>query len=185
MNPRCAIRDPQLLDLDLGADVLELLFDRVGLGLRDPFLDWLGRALDEVFGFLQAERGDFADDFDDVDLVGADFGQRDGEVGLLFGGSCRAAGARHSASEHGHRRRRRHAELRLERLDELRGLENGDPLDVIADLLLSYFGHVSAPIKAISYDSDFFFSYCTRTLMRRSEERRVGKECRSRWSPYH
>src|SRR5688572_30825343 len=25
----------------------------------------------------------------------------------------------------------------------------------------------------------------TDTLMRRSEERRVGKECRSRWSPYH
>ena len=23
------------------------------------------------------------------------------------------------------------------------------------------------------------------TLMKRSEERRVGKECRSRWSPYH
>src|ERR1035438_8371489 len=23
------------------------------------------------------------------------------------------------------------------------------------------------------------------TLMQRSEERRVGKECRSRWSPYH
>ena len=23
------------------------------------------------------------------------------------------------------------------------------------------------------------------TLGRRSEERRVGKECRSRWSPYH
>ena len=22
-------------------------------------------------------------------------------------------------------------------------------------------------------------------LMKRSEERRVGKECRSRWSPYH
>src|SRR5215475_1057902 len=25
----------------------------------------------------------------------------------------------------------------------------------------------------------------TRWLTRRSEERRVGKECRSRWSPYH
>src|SRR2546422_6211950 len=25
----------------------------------------------------------------------------------------------------------------------------------------------------------------SRTLRRRSEERRVGKECRSRWSPYH
>ena len=24
-----------------------------------------------------------------------------------------------------------------------------------------------------------------RTITRRSEERRVGKECRSRWSPYH
>ena len=23
------------------------------------------------------------------------------------------------------------------------------------------------------------------TILRRSEERRVGKECRSRWSPYH
>ena len=23
------------------------------------------------------------------------------------------------------------------------------------------------------------------TMQRRSEERRVGKECRSRWSPYH
>ena len=23
------------------------------------------------------------------------------------------------------------------------------------------------------------------TIRRRSEERRVGKECRSRWSPYH
>ena len=25
----------------------------------------------------------------------------------------------------------------------------------------------------------------TRTGIKRSEERRVGKECRSRWSPYH
>src|SRR2546430_10751106 len=26
---------------------------------------------------------------------------------------------------------------------------------------------------------------CSRKLQLRSEERRVGKECRSRWSPYH
>src|SRR6266404_7096755 len=26
---------------------------------------------------------------------------------------------------------------------------------------------------------------CFRRIFRRSEERRVGKECRSRWSPYH
>src|SRR2546425_10082469 len=29
------------------------------------------------------------------------------------------------------------------------------------------------------------FSAVTEGLGRRSEERRVGKECRSRWSPYH
>src|SRR2546430_3939384 len=30
--------------------------------------------------------------------------------------------------------------------------------------------------------ADFFFE---RHFVERSEERRVGKECRSRWSPYH
>ena len=27
--------------------------------------------------------------------------------------------------------------------------------------------------------------YCAELISQRSEERRVGKECRSRWSPYH
>ena len=35
----------------------------------------------------------------------------------------------------------------------------------------------------------FYFQYQTEALPHgeslRSEERRVGKECRSRWSPYH
>ena len=29
------------------------------------------------------------------------------------------------------------------------------------------------------------FDYAGTQTCRRSEERRVGKECRSRWSPYH
>ena len=29
------------------------------------------------------------------------------------------------------------------------------------------------------------FKHCSHQLLERSEERRVGKECRSRWSPYH
>ena len=33
-----------------------------------------------------------------------------------------------------------------------------------------------------SVDPDFHLSF---HLRRRSEERRVGEECRSRWSPYH
>ena len=28
-------------------------------------------------------------------------------------------------------------------------------------------------------------AYCREAAAERSEERRVGKECRSRWSPYH
>src|SRR2546430_12385068 len=31
----------------------------------------------------------------------------------------------------------------------------------------------------------FIYTEDDRTVGRRSEERRVGKECRSRWSPYH
>ena len=29
------------------------------------------------------------------------------------------------------------------------------------------------------------YMLCPETMQGRSEERRVGKECRSRWSPYH
>ena len=37
--------------------------------------------------------------------------------------------------------------------------------------------------SAIFLTSDFMVSRCSDEA--RSEERRVGKECRSRWSPYH
>ena len=33
--------------------------------------------------------------------------------------------------------------------------------------------------------ADIHFDYSPQTVKERSEERRVGKECRSRWSPYH
>ena len=62
------------------------------------------------------------------------------------------------------------------------------------------FGFVDAMIKRInndySYGVDTSRVYATGfsngadislalACVRRSEERRVGKECRSRWSPYH
>ncbi len=38
----------------------------------------------------------------------------------------------------------------------------------------------------ISIDnSEIYYSDSFQLLITRSEERRVGKECRSRWSPYH
>ena len=34
-------------------------------------------------------------------------------------------------------------------------------------------------------DFDAYREAMNKKLLSRSEERRVGKECRSRWSPYH
>ena len=42
------------------------------------------------------------------------------------------------------------------------------------------------PDKVLMLEADNFFGkFEFRPLEPRSEERRVGKECRSRWSPYH
>ena len=47
-------------------------------------------------------------------------------------------------------------------------------LFLVAVALWSSSGTPALPARAAGLDSSF-----------RSEERRVGKECRSRWSPYH
>ena len=50
------------------------------------------------------------------------------------------------------------------------------------------YGCESWTIKKAENQRDAFELWCWRRLLRvpwRSEERRVGKECRSRWSPYH
>src|SRR5580692_2529223 len=73
-----------LLELDLGARVLELLLHFVRVGLGHAFLDGLRRAFDEILGFLQAEARDLADDLDDGDLVAAGFLELDVELGLLL-----------------------------------------------------------------------------------------------------
>src|SRR3712207_8759059 len=49
-----------------------------------------------------------------------------------------------------------------------------DSLLVVVDSLLARHSR-DATVRAVQL----------RTLQARSEERRVGKECRSRWSPYH
>src|SRR5258708_1579569 len=48
---------------------------------------------------------------------------------------------------------------------------------------------VMPPIPWDPYESDFWYNEILNDIQKlltaRSEERRVGKECRSRWSPYH
>ena len=53
---------------------------------------------------------------------------------------------------------------------------------IISAITAEYFAHGRRIIRSVQPQPDYTL------LLRfdnRSEERRVGKECRSRWSPYH
>ena len=60
-------------------------------------------------------------------------------------------------------------------------------LDALAGIAVSTLGHnhpdlimaISAQAGRLLHSSNIY------RMLLRSEERRVGKECRSRWSPYH
>ena len=54
----------------------------------------------------------------------------------------------------------------------------------VAALNSTYFANFGAELAVVSM-LPWFFQAVFSTLKNRSEERRVGKECRSRWSPYH
>src|SRR5581483_2005607 len=60
-----------LLERNLGAAVFELLLEFFGFLLADVFLDRLGRAFDQVLGFLQTQARDLTYHLDNVDLLGS------------------------------------------------------------------------------------------------------------------
>src|SRR5256885_14040109 len=64
---------------------------------------------------------------------------------------------------------------------EARWKKSGNAWDEASDATFVYKGHRAAAKSLVTglLDKGFDISYA------RSEERRVGKECRSRWSPYH
>src|SRR5258708_1613749 len=99
-------RANQLLDLDLGAGLFELLLDRSGFVLVDAFLDGLRSAITGSLGSLRARPGDFAARFNDVVLVAANVRKPDGEFRLLSP-RRRAARARPPAARRDHRGCRR------------------------------------------------------------------------------
>src|SRR6476661_6518778 len=101
-----------LLHFHRSALILELLLELCRLILGDAFLHGLAAGLDEVLGFLEAEAGDGANLFDDVDLLLAASLQDDGELGLLLGRGSRSARSRGN----GNGCCRRHAPLFLEQL---------------------------------------------------------------------
>jgi len=89
--------------------------------------------------------------------------------------------------------------------DAMRGLNRASPDDVLGAIVVGaaaivsasracFYTHdasqdamVAAACERVTMDHPAGRAYTERraVLRNRSEERRVGKECRSRWSPYH
>src|SRR5437879_3165044 len=72
-----------LLDFRASARVLQFFQDALCLFAVDALLDRLGRLVNQVFGFLEAQPGDLAHDLDYADLGIAGRGQDHLELGLL------------------------------------------------------------------------------------------------------
>ena len=72
---------------------------------------------------------------------------------------------------------------------QIHGLEGGlvwdEALCTHCEVCVTSCNHKANSFKNGKYD--VFYHHCTvcQHCVKRSEERRVGKECRSRWSPYH
>ena len=79
MEP-CSITE-KLLQFNLGASGFQFLLGFFSFSLGKAFLNSLRSAVDEVFGFLQAEAGQFADSLNNLNFVSADFFQNDVEFG--------------------------------------------------------------------------------------------------------
>src|SRR5213594_3842871 len=143
----CALCDarlfgPWLLDLGLGAGVDQLLQNRFRVRFGHAFLDGLGRSIHQVLGFLQTEPGDFADRLDHVDLVFAEPGEHDRELGLFFHRRGSSATARRSGRRNRHRCSG-HAELVFKVFDQLRQLQHRHVGNRIQNLCFCYRHFVS------------------------------------------
>ena len=56
---------------------------------------------------------------------------------------------------------------------------------ILIFLLFNFFISLNIKMLAINPDKINVLAIPAKISQLRSEERRVGKECRSRWSPYH
>ena len=91
----CVFPEGKLLDGNGCACSGELFLDLLCVFLGNAFLEDLGSAFNQVLSVLQAQTGDFANNLDNVELLSAEAGQFNVELGLLFNcccsGSCCAA----------------------------------------------------------------------------------------------
>ena len=82
-------RNPSgLLDFDVSADFNQLCFDLFSFGFGNAFFDSFATGFNQIFSFFQAQAGDGADFFDDVDFLFASGFQNNVKFGLFFNSFC-------------------------------------------------------------------------------------------------
>src|SRR5256885_10915517 len=90
--------------------------------------------------------------------------------------------------------RRRHTRLQGDWSSDVCSSDLDEVLDTIFDSIKELINYSAAVIYVMDSRSGEVHEFKTRgylpqsiseDFLARSEERRVGKECRSRWSPYH
>ena len=87
-----SFRSLQSLELDGGAGFFQLGLRLVGVLLLGTFQNGLGGVVDQSLGVGQAQVGDGANGLDDLDLLVANAGEDDVELGLLLLGRCGGTG---------------------------------------------------------------------------------------------
>src|SRR5882762_8025441 len=134
-----------LFDLGFCAGFFQLLPDLFGILLGNAFLDRLGRAVNQVLGFLQAQPGNRAHHLDDVHLVVTGRGENYGKLGLFLRSGSRAATTR--GHRYGNRRRGGgNPEFFFHVPDELRELEDAHIADGVEKFSFCHCHFVSPEI---------------------------------------
>ena len=64
-------------------------------------------------------------------------------------------------------------------------IEKFNGIFYLAVFLIHFIGYAFYGFRCVVQTQSFLDKYGMDATGARSEERRVGKECRSRWSPYH
>ena len=81
----------KLLKSNFCSNFFQFLLHFLSLILGNAFLDYLRSALNGILCFFQAQTGDFTYHLDNLNLLSANLGQLNVELGLLFLYYCRAS----------------------------------------------------------------------------------------------
>jgi len=150
-----------LFNLDRSADFLDLLLDFGGFLFGNGFFNRFGHAFHQIFGFFQAQAGDGANDFDDLNLLRAESRQNGVELRLFF--RCRRGARGLAGHRHGghHGSGGGHAEFFFQFLHQIGKLQHGHVFNKFNDIFFrDLISHFSIPLSYGFMSLTFAFSRC-------------------------